>query len=179
MVPVESAFEVFVRDHATSLLRTSFLLTGDMSAAEDLLQETLTHLYPNWERVRSAQAPVAYVRRCLTNGYLNARRRRVVQLVDYYDAWDPGNTAPDAAEVVAARDETTRLLRLLNQRQRAAVVMRYFHGLDDAEIADALECREVSVRSLISRGLAAMRIAQASTLSPVPTTIPARKRLSS
>jgi RNA polymerase sigma-70 factor (sigma-E family) len=173
----ERSFDAFVRDHATSLLRTGFLLTGDISAAEDLLQETLAHLYPSWDRVISAQAPVAYVRRSLTNGYLNARRRRVVQLVDY-DASAASQPVPDAADVVADRDETMRLLRLVNDRQRAALVMRYYHGLDDAEIAGVLDCREVSVRSLISRGLATMRStrqAEVSTALPVP----ARKRLSS
>lgn len=155
----QSTFEAFLRDHATSLLRTSYLLTGDVGAAEDLLQETMTVLYPKWDRVDGAQAPMAYVRRCLLNEYLNARRRRVVQLVDY-DVADASDPAPDVADTVADHDATMRLLTELGDRQRAAVVLRYFLALSDREIATALGCREGTVRSLISRALVAMRAAQ-------------------
>src|SRR4051812_32210102 len=163
VVVIAESFESFVRDHSTSLLRTGFLLTGDSSAAEELLQDTLAHLYPKWDRVIAAQAPIAYVRRSLTNGFLNARRRRGLQFVDHDPSGDEG-TAPDAAELVANRDEASRLLALLNQRQRAAIVMRYFDGLDDADIAETLGCSAATARSLISRGLATMR--QAHEASP-------------
>lgn len=167
----QSTFEAFLRDHATSLLRTSYLLTGDVGAAEDLLQETMAGLYPKWERVDGAQAPMAYVRRCLMNEYLNARRRRVVSLVDY-DVTEASDPAPDVADEVADHDETMHLLATLNGRQRAAVVLRYFHGLTDKEIAGALDCRESTVRSLIHRALAAMR----TTLADQAPTTAIRRR---
>jgi RNA polymerase sigma-70 factor (sigma-E family) len=157
VLPV-SSFEVFVREHSTSLLRTSFLLTGDRVSAEDLLQDALTRLYPNWSRVEAAAAPVAYVRRCVLNEYLNSRRRRTVQLVDF-DVRDHGASLPDLVEALADRDETTQLLRRLNDRQRAAVVLRYFHSLSDTEIAGILACRESTVRSLLHRALLSMRAA--------------------
>ena len=153
-----SAFEEFVREHATSLLKTSYLLTGDRGRAEDLLQDTLTRLYPRWSRVESAQNPVAYVRRSLTNEFLNARRRRVLHIVDI-DVSDHHEPLPDIGDAIATRDETILLLRILNDRQRAAVVMRYFDDLDDSEIATALDCREATVRSLVSRALIRMRAA--------------------
>jgi RNA polymerase sigma factor (sigma-70 family) len=61
------------------------------------------------------------------------------------------------AVVVADRRLLWQLLLTLPERQRAALVLRYFHDLPDAEIARALGCREVTVRSLISRGLATLR----------------------
>ena len=163
MAQPTSSFENFVREHSTSLLRTSYLLTGDINSAEDLLQDALTRLYPNWARVTEAQAPVAYVRRCLLNEYLNARRRRTVQVVDVDAA--ATDQRPDFVEGVAARDETARLLAVLSERQRAAVVLRYFHSLDDTEIAETLGCRRGTVRSMVSRSLAAMRAAQAAVPS--------------
>lgn len=158
-------FEAFVREHATSLLRTSFLLTGNAASAEDLLQETLTRLYPKWSRVADADAPVAYVRRCLTNEYLGARRRRTVSIVGYA-VTDDVEPVPDVGDEVASRDETMRMLGVLSERQRAAVVLRYFHGMGDIDIAGLLGCRQATVRSLISRGLLAMRNAEA--LVPAP-----------
>jgi RNA polymerase sigma-70 factor (sigma-E family) len=161
----DSSFEAFVREHSTSLLRTSYLLTGEVAAAEDLLQDAFVRLYPNWGRVTGARAPMAYVRRCLLNEYLNARRRGGVQIVDV-DVAEDADPAPDLVDGVAARDETTRLLAVLSERQRAAVVLRYYHALDDTEIAETLGCRRATVRSLVSRALLAMRTAQAATVAP-------------
>lgn len=166
MVLPVSSFEAFVREHSTNLLRTSFLLTGDRGSAEDLLQDVLTRLYPNWDRVDTAQAPMAYVRRCLLNEYLNSRRRRSVPLADF-DVRDHAGSVPDLVDGLADRDETTRLLARLNERQRAAVVLRYFHSLSDSEIAATLGCRETTVRSLLHRALLSMRAAYAAVPSEI------------
>ena len=70
-----AGFTTFVRQHSTTLLRAAYLLTGDRGAAEELVQDTLVRLYPQWSRVQAADVPLAYVRRCLTNNFLNSRRR--------------------------------------------------------------------------------------------------------
>ena len=154
---IETGFAGFVREHTPALLRTAYLLTGDGVAAEELVQDTLVHLYPKWGRVESAQVPLAYVRRSLANGYVTGRRRpsasrelMMGQLPERADGRD------DVARV-ADRDEVWALLGTLPQRQRAALVLRYFHDQTDEEIAKALDCRPGTVRSLISRGLAALR----------------------
>jgi RNA polymerase sigma factor (sigma-70 family) len=70
----------------------------------------------------------------------------------------PDAGMPDvAAGRIADRDEIWTLLRQLPERQRAALVLRYFHDLPDEDIASTLDCRVGTVRSLISRGLAALR----------------------
>lgn len=174
MTDAKTLFERFVREHATNLLRTSFLLTGDRASAEDLLQETLTKLYPKWSRVLAAEAPVAYVRRCLTNEFLGARRRRTITLVGYVTDEQP-DYLPDVGDEIANRDTTMRMLRALSERQRAAIVLRYFHDMDDAEIAELLSCRQATVRSLVSRGLLAMRTADALVPSAIGPTTEERK----
>lgn len=63
----------------------------------------------------------------------------------------------DVAEGVAASRTVWQLLGELAERQRAAVVLRYFHDQSDEEIAQGIGCRRGTARSLISRGLAAMR----------------------
>lgn len=152
----DAAFTSFVRDHSAGLLRTGFLVTGSRHGAEELLQDTLTHLYPRWGKVTDAESPLAYVRRSMVNRFVSQRRRtaaRDVALWEMPDVWD----GRDLAETVAVRGTIWRLLGTLPEKQRAAIVMRHFHDLPEAEIAAALDCRPASVRTLISRGMAAMR----------------------
>jgi DNA-directed RNA polymerase specialized sigma24 family protein len=68
-------FSAFVRANTSALLRTAYLLTGSSAEAEDLVQDTLTRMYPKWQRVRQADVPLAYVRRSLANNFVNSRRR--------------------------------------------------------------------------------------------------------
>jgi RNA polymerase sigma-70 factor (sigma-E family) len=150
------AFAAFVRLHGRSLFGTAYLLTGDGGRAEDLVQDTLSRLYPRWDRVSAADAPLAYVRRSLVNRFLNLKRRpstREVFMADLPDVAGPG----DLADRVTDRGVLSQLMRTLPQRQQAALVLRYFHDLADDDIAAALGCRTGTVRSLLSRGVEALR----------------------
>lgn len=150
------SFVGFVRANYLDLFRTALLLTGGAASAEDLVQDTLAKLYPSWWRVEAADSPMAYVRRSLTNTFLTSRRRSAASELPM-EMLPDAPTGRDAGDVVADRGFAMQLLGRLSQRQRAAVVMRYFHDLDDTQIAAALGCRRATARSLISRGLAAMR----------------------
>lgn len=152
----DSAFADFVGAHGRSLFGTAYLLTGSGDAAEELVQETLVALFPKWRRIAAAQSPVAYARRAMVNGFVSSRRSgrgRTVSTWQFPDQVDP----TDLAAGVVDRQLIWQLLGRLPQRQRAAIVLRYFHDQDDDTIADALGCRRATVRSLISRGVAAMR----------------------
>lgn len=155
MQEVAQSFASFVRMRTGTLLRTAFLLTGNAGAAEELVQDTLVHLYPRWDRVSAADVPLAYVRRSMTNRFLNSRHRAEREVVV---AHVPDRGLLDVAAARAAdRDEMWALLFTLVARQRAALVLRYYDDLSDEEIARALHCRVGTVRSLISRGLAHLR----------------------
>lgn len=167
-------FTAFVRANSSALLRTAYLLTGSPAAAEELLQDTLVRLYPKWTKVEAADAPMAYVRRSLSNAYVNERRRPAarrelpVESLPETGAGGPsGPSGPDELAQVADREQVWALLHELPARQRAALVLRYFHDLADEEIAGCLGCRAGTVRSLLSRGLAALR-EQANEGDPVP-----------
>jgi RNA polymerase sigma-70 factor (sigma-E family) len=153
---VETEFAAFVRTNTPALLRTAYLLTGNALRAEELVQDTMVRLYPKWERVAAADVPIAYVRRSLANAFVNERRRPANReiafdvLPEYADQRDLTGQLDD-------RDEIWQLLDTLPDRQRAALVMRFFHDLPDEEIGAALGCRVGTVRSLISRGLATLR----------------------
>ncbi len=149
-------FADFVTAHSKSLFRTAFLLTSNTHGAEELVQDTLALLYPKWDRAAQADAPLAYVRRALVNRFVSGQRRPTAHDVAMWELPDRPDPA-DPVSGVTDRMWLWQLLATLPQRQRAALVMRYFHDLPDDEIAAALGCRDATVRSLISRGVAAMR----------------------
>ena len=149
-------FSVFVRVHSTALLRSAYLLTGDRLEAEELVQDTLVRLYPNWSRVVAADVPLAYVRRSLTNNFLNARRRRSAG--DLLFAEPPEQPYElDLGSRLSDRQLVRQLLDGLPARQRAVLVLRFFEDLEDTEIASIIGCRRGTVRSIISRGLQQLR----------------------
>src|SRR6476469_5598794 len=124
-VSVGVEFTRFVREHTSDLLRTGYLLTGDSSSAEELVQDTLARLYPKWHLVESADVPLAYVRRSLANGFVNHTRRasRREFTVEFLPE---GIDADDRPSQLDDRDEIWTMLRNLPERQRAALVLRYF-----------------------------------------------------
>jgi RNA polymerase sigma-70 factor (sigma-E family) len=149
-------FSMFVRVHSTALLRSAYLLTGDRLEAEELVQDTLVRLYPNWGRVAAAEVPLAYVRRSLTNNFLNGRRRRSAN--DLLFAEPPEQAYElDLGSRLSDRQLVRRLLDGLPARQRAVLVLRFFEDLEDTEIASIVGCRRGTVRSIISRSLQQLR----------------------
>lgn len=151
-------YEEFAGARLPALLRYAVMLTGDPHLAQDLVQETMVRVQLNWGRVSRADAPEGYVRRMLTNQFLDWRRtswwKRVLLRADQDDA---AAVSADHAAAVGERDEMwTRLARLPRQ-QRAALVLRYYEGLPDAEIAETLGCAVGTVRGYISRALSTLR----------------------
>jgi len=153
-------FSTFVRTHSTGLLRSAFLLTGNRIDAEELVQDTLVRLYPQWARVLAAEVPLAYVRRSLTNNYLNGRRRRSASdllFADLPEAEHERGYEPDHGDRLGDRELVRGLLAGLPARQRAVLVLRFLDDLDDGEIAEIVGCRRGTVRSIVSRGLQQLR----------------------
>jgi RNA polymerase sigma-70 factor (sigma-E family) len=152
----DASFARFVREHTGALLRSAYLLTGTSPGAEDLVQETFLRLYPKWHRVMAADVPIAYVRRSLVNGFLNQQRRPYSGEIAVGELPERADTRDIGLDIVN-RDLLWRMLAQVSDRQRAALVLRFFHDLADDEIADMLQCRVGTVRSLISRGLVTLR----------------------
>lgn len=159
---IQERFAAFVRDNTGSLFATARLLTGGRDPAEDLLQDVFTRLLPRWDSVEAADNQLAYVRRALVNSFISSTRRAASrELIVDHDTitalTNDAHSAADHAEAVAVASTITPLLHLLSERQRAALVLRYFHQYTDTEIGDAIGCRRGSARSLISRGLDVLR----------------------
>ena len=151
-----SGFAAFVREHTPALLRTAYVLTGDALSAEELVQDTMVRLLPKWAKVEAADMPLAYVRRSLANQYVNSRRRASRREFAYADVPEHPDDR-DPVGQLADRDQLWAGLGTLPDRQRAALVLRFYEDLSDTDIADALNARVGTVRSLISRGLATLR----------------------
>lgn len=148
-------FDEFVRDTSTRLLRTAVLLTGDRSAAEDLLQEMYERVYVRWRRIHGA--PEAYARRTLANLVTNRWRSRTrkpeVPLADRHDV-----ATADGADGFAVRDQLLGALQQLPPRQRAVIVLRYYEDLTEAQTAELLGCSVGTVKSQASRALDKLRL---------------------
>ena len=150
-------YEEFANSRLVALSRYAVMLTGDQHTAQDLVQETMIRVQLNWRRVCRADAPERYVRRMLTNLYLDWRRGGWWQRVLLRAVPDEPPPAPDHAQATADRDQVWAWLARLPRQQRAALVLRYYEGLPDAEIADLIGCGVGTVRGYISRALATLR----------------------
>ncbi|MEV4809516.1 SigE family RNA polymerase sigma factor [Micromonospora avicenniae] len=151
-------YEEFADSRLAALLRYAVMLTGDPHQAEDLVQETMVRVQLNWRRVTRADSPERYVRRMLTNQYIDWRRGSWVRRVLLRAEPDEAMPEPtDHAQSSVDRDQIWTWLARLPRRQRATLVLRYYEDLPDAEIADILGCAVGTVRSSISRALATLR----------------------
>jgi RNA polymerase sigma-70 factor (sigma-E family) len=154
-------FEEFAAARLPALLRYAVLLSGDRELARDLVQEVLTRALVRWRRISRVDEPYAYVRTMVTNEYLSHRRRKRVRTVPLtHDALD-GPASPvsaDPAAISGERADLWQLLGTLPRQQRAVIVLRYYEGLSDTEIADVLGCRPGTVRGYAARALAALRV---------------------
>ncbi|MCD4525480.1 SigE family RNA polymerase sigma factor [Nocardioides sp. cx-173] len=152
------AFDDWVAARGPALLRLAYTLTGNAADAEDVVQDALARALPRWERIGRVEDVDAYVRRMVVNAHTSwwRRWRRRESPVE-----EAVSTRTPAVEVARLEpDERSRLwraCRALPEAQRTAVVLRYYEQLEYAEIAALTGVREVSVRSRVSRGLAALR----------------------
>lgn len=155
-------FAEFVLTRQAALLRTAYLLTGHAQDAEDLVQVTLVKVVPQWRRI--ADNPEPYVRRVLVNENVSRWRRRRWREHPTDDLPEQLARDPDVAELVAVRDA----LASLAPRQRAVLVLRYYEGLSEAEIADQLGISPGTVKSQARDGLARLRRALPADGSDTP-----------
>jgi RNA polymerase sigma-70 factor (sigma-E family) len=155
---VHVTYEEFASSRLPALLRYAVMLTGDRHSAEDLVQEAMVRAQLNWRRIARTGAPDRYVRRILTNLFIDWRRGSWVRRVLLRP--EPDDSVPEVGDHVqraADRDEVWALLAALPRRQRAALVLRFYEDLADGEIAEILGCAVGTVRAHISRALGTLR----------------------
>jgi RNA polymerase sigma-70 factor (sigma-E family) len=147
-------FDDWVAARGPALLRLAYVLTGSRTDAEDVVQDALSRALPRWSRISTLDDPDAYVRRMVVNAHVSwwrTMRRREVPVETVRDR--AAADGPSTEE----RDRMWRACQALPPDQRTAIVLRFYEDLDYAEIAALTGVREGSVRSRVSRGVAALR----------------------
>jgi RNA polymerase sigma-70 factor (sigma-E family) len=152
---IDADFREFVLSRGRALLRSAYLLTGNLADAEDLVQSALAKTFQAWNRIEDRKALDGYVRRAIVNTHISWWRRR---RVDEYPTDDiPDQPVADTAGNSELHDTLQRAIDRLPQRMRAAVVLRYFEDMSEAEVADVLGVSQGTVKSTVSRAVAKLR----------------------
>jgi RNA polymerase sigma-70 factor (sigma-E family) len=149
----DTEFMEFVRARSLALRRTAYLLCGDWSSGDDLVQESLAKVYVAWPRIAVSQAVESYTRTTMLRTYLNEKRkwRREVNV-------DEVPEHPTDDKDTALTVTLSALLRELPTSQRAVLVLRFYQDLSVPQIAQELGIPEGTDNRQLSRGLATMRV---------------------
>ncbi len=152
----EAEFTAYVQERRASLYATAYHLTGDRFEAEDLLQSALFSTYRAWDRISDKAAVGGYLRRTMTNLHISAWRRRKL---NEYPTEELPETAgdTDAMRGTELRAVLWQALARLPELQRTMLVLRYYEGRTDPEIADILNISVGTVKSSIWRSLRRLR----------------------
>ncbi|MBB1246846.1 SigE family RNA polymerase sigma factor [Streptomyces durbertensis] len=154
----EAEFVAYVRERRASLYATAYHLTGDRFEAEDLLQNALFSTYRAWDRISDKAAVGGYLRRTMTNLHISAWRRRKLNEYPTEELPEPPATGQsDAMRGTELRTVLWQALARLPEPQRTMLVLRYYEGRTDPEIADILGISVGTVKSGIWRSLRRLR----------------------
>lgn len=151
--PDEPDFETYVAARRTALLRTAYLLTGDLHGAEDLLQVALAKILPHWRRI--ADRPEPYLRQVMSRESISrwrSRRWRETTMSPF-----PDNAVTDSGPAPESRLVLLRALAVLPARQRAVIVLRYYEDLTERETARLLGISVGTVKSHTRDALSSLR----------------------
>jgi RNA polymerase sigma factor (sigma-70 family) len=154
--PEQTELSAFCRREWPRLVGTLSLYTGDGDLAQELAQETLARVCRDWRTVSRLAAPGAWAHQVALNlARSQFRRRAVARRLDPRAAAPDRVDAPDVASAVAIRDA----LRRLPDRQRMAIVLRYFADLSVADTATAMRCPPGTVKTLTREAIIGLRSA--------------------
>jgi len=147
--------ELYAR-HLGGAVGLAYLLTGDRHLAEDLAQEAFVRLAGRFGHLRNPDAFEPYLRRTVVNLFTShLRRRRLERAYLRSEAGrpEPATPGPD----VGLTDELWATLQRLPERQRAAVVLRFYEDLSEREVAGVLGCSVPAAKSLVARAMETLR----------------------
>jgi RNA polymerase sigma factor (sigma-70 family) len=147
--PAPATFEDFYRARLGWARRLAFVLTHDDLCCDDIAQDAFVSLGPRFDDLVN---PSAYLRVTIVNACRRHRRREARR----HDSYRQLAGAAISGLSVSTRD-LLELVERLPERQRAVLVLRYFEGLTEDEIARTLSCRPGTVKSLAARALQRLR----------------------
>ena len=145
--------------HYRTLVRLAALLVRDTPTAEEVVQDAFVAMHDAWQRLRDAENALAYLRQAVVNRSRSVLRHRVVVDRNLVKAPPDMPSAEHGAMVLLERSAVIAALRGLPERQREAIVLRYYADLSEAEIAATMGISRGAVKSHTARGMTALRSA--------------------
>jgi RNA polymerase sigma-70 factor (sigma-E family) len=143
--------------HYRALVRLAALLVRDVSTAEEVVQDSFIAMHAAWLRLRDTDKALSYLRQSVVNRSRSVLRHRVVM---DKNAPKPPPDVPSAEQGAMSELERTAVvsaLRKLPQRQREALVLRFYADLSEAQIASAMGISRGAVKSHTARGMSSLR----------------------
>ena len=139
------------------LVRLAVLLVHDVPTAEDVVQDTFIAVQSSWPRLRDRDKALSYLRFSVVNRSLSVLRHRAVVDKNAPRHLPEEPSAEAGAITMLERSVVIDALRDLPARQREALVLRYYAGLSEAEIAEAMGISKGAVKTHTARGIAALK----------------------
>lgn len=162
-------FDEFAATRLPAVLRFATALTGDPDLAKDLVQEVLIRVSGRWQEIGELDRPEAYIRKMVVNEYLSWRRQSWRLIPSGVSSHLTGRPSPDLADGYIERQALLAELAKLSGRQRTALVLRYYEGYSDEEIAEVMGCTRSTVRGHVFKALAALRVELEQPLPTAPS----------
>src|ERR1700728_660453 len=145
--------------HYRGLVRLASFLVRDTPTAEEVVQDAFIAMADGWQRLRDAEKALAYLRQAVVNRSRSVLRHRTVVDKNMQKAPPDMPSAEHGALAQLERSAVVDALRKLPERQREAIVRRYYADFSEAEIAAAMKISRGAVKSHTARGMAALRAA--------------------
>lgn len=144
-------------EHYRSLVRLAAFLVRDNATAEEVVQDSFVAMHGAWRRLRDTDKALSYLRQSVVNRSRSVLRHRIV--VDKNTPKPPPDmpSAEHGAIIQLERSAVVSALRSLPDRQREALVLRYYGDLSEAQIASVMGISRGAVKSHTARAMAALR----------------------
>jgi RNA polymerase sigma-70 factor (sigma-E family) len=153
----ESGFAEAYRVHRLGLVKLAAFIVGDQATGEDVVQDVFTRLHQRWHTLTDPGDPLPYLRTAVVNGCRSAikRRGRAQRQADQ-DSPSPPLSTEESVLLSEDRRQVLAALAGLTRRRREVLVLRFYLGLSEAEIAATLGISPGTVKSTAARGLASL-----------------------
>jgi RNA polymerase sigma-70 factor (sigma-E family) len=154
----DRAVTAIYSEHYRALVRLAAFLVRDNATAEEVVQDSFVAMHGAWRRLRDTDKALSYLRQSVVNRSRSVLRHRMV--VDKNTPKPPPDmpSAEHGAIIQLERSAVVAALRALPERQREALVLRYYGDLSEAQIASVMGISRGAVKSHTARAMAALRI---------------------
>ena len=153
----DRAVTAIYSEHYRSLVRLAAFLVRDTATAEEVVQDSFVAMHGAWRRLRDTDKALSYLRQSVVNRSRSVLRHRMV--VDKNTPKPPPDmpSAEHGAIIQLERSAVVSALRGLPDRQREALVLRYYGDLSEAQIALTMGISRGAVKSHTARAMSALR----------------------